>query len=766
MAETKKKSRFDPHQAEEKWMKFWEEEGIYKFDEKGDKELYVVDTPPPTVSGKMHIGHSFSYTQQDIIVRFQRMIGKSVFYPFGTDDNGLATDRLVERINNVKSSKMKRKEYVKLCLETLKKIRPDFVYDWKRLGISCDFGIFYSTINDHCQRISQRSFLDLLKAGREYRMESPTMWCPKCETAIAQVELDDKDLSSTFNDIIFKVDGMKDLIIATTRPELLPSCGAVFVHPDDKRWKDYVGKKAKVPLFDYEVPILTDHRADPEKGTGVVMCCTFGDQTDIEWFKAHKLPMRISITKDGKMTELAGKYRGMGLLEARKAIISELKTAGLLVSQKPIQHTVNVHERCGTEVEILHSKQWYIRYLDLKDKFLEFGIKLRWYPQFMINRLENWIKGLQWDWCISRQRHFGIPIPVWYCKKCDEVIPAKEENLPVDPLDDKPPVDKCPKCRGTKFVGEKDVLDTWATSSLTPKLAAELYKGKPIFKKLYPMTLRPQAHDIISFWLFNTMVKSILHNSVNPWRDVVISGWALDPHGKKMSKSKGNIVDPRKMWEKYSVDALRFWASGSKLGDDMPFQEKDLVTGQKTVTKLWNASRFALIHLEGYKPKAIKLMSIDRWLLSKLYRLIQFSTKSFEKYEYSKVKAAVENFFWNTFCDNYLEMIKDRLYLPEKYEKGAKESAQFTLYQSLLTILKLFAPIMPYITEEIYHLYFDKIENKKSIHISSWPEFKAELINDDIEKMGDLAVLIIGGVRKFKSELLSVLMRTRGKLKK
>lgn len=744
---------YNPHQSEEKWLKFWDKEGIYKFDQNSKAEIYTVDTPPPTVSGRMHIGHSFSYTQQDVIVRFQRMLGKNVFYPFGTDDNGLATDRLVEKMNNVRSSQMNRREYVKLCLETLAKIRPDFVMDWKKLGVSCDFSIFYSTINEHCQKISQRSFLQLLKDGREYRKESPTMWCPKCETAIAQVELQDQNLSSTFNDIVFKVKGLPDLVIATTRPELLPSCGAVFVHPDDQRWKKYVGKKAVVPLFNYEVPILTDPRADPEKGTGVVMCCTFGDQTDIEWYKAHKLPLRISITPDGKMTELAGRYKGLGIQEARKAIIEGLKYAGLLLGQKPISHMVNVHERCGTEIEILHSKQWYVRYLDLRGKFLEFGKKLNWYPEHMFNRLDNWINGLQWDWCISRQRHFGIPIPVWYCKKCDETIPAREDDLPVDPMEDKPPVSKCPKCGGAEFVGERDVLDTWATSSLTPQLAAELFSGKPIYPRLYPMTMRPQAHDIISFWLFNTMVKSIMHNNVNPWRDVMISGWALDPSGRKMSKSKGNTVDPQVMISKYCVDALRFWAAGSKLGEDMPFQEKYLVMGMKTITKLWNSSRFAMIHLKDYKPgKAPELCITDKWILSKLHTLIRDSTQYLNKYEYSHAKADVENFFWNIFCDNYLEIIKDRLYSPEKYPAHARESAKYALYCTTLSILKLLAPIMPYITEEVYHLHFDKVEGKRSIHLSSWPKYDEKMIDKGVEAAGDAAVSIISAVRKYKSE--------------
>ncbi|MBW2999443.1 valine--tRNA ligase, partial [Candidatus Woesearchaeota archaeon] len=518
---------YDFKVEEPKWQRFWEEKAIYKFDPKSKKEIYSVDTPPPTVSGKMHMGHAFSYAQQDFAVRFHRMLGKNVFYPFGTDDNGLATDRMIEKMKGVKSAEMDRKEYVKLCLETLEEIRPKYIADWKKIGMSCEWSIYYTTINEHCQRISQKSFIDLYKAGREYQKEAPTIWCPHCNTAIAQVELEDRELTSFFSDIVFKLEDGSDLIIATTRPELLASCVAVFFHPDDDRYKKLKGKKAKVPLFNHEVPILPDERADPEKGTGIVMCCTFGDQTDIEWYKAHNLPLIMSITGDGKMNEKAGKYKGMTIKEAREKIIEDLKKENLLVKEKKISHTVNVHERCGTEVEILNTKQWFIKYLDLKDTFLKAGKQMKWFPPHMRVRYDNWIKGLQWDWCISRQRHFGVPFPVWYCKKCEEVILAEKDQLPVDPLTDKPK--KPCKCGSKDFVPEKDMLDTWATSSLTPQIAAELFIEKGLYDKLYPMNLRPQAHDIITFWLFNTVVKSQMHAKKNPWKDIMISGFALDP---------------------------------------------------------------------------------------------------------------------------------------------------------------------------------------------------------------------------------------------
>ncbi|MFH2028243.1 MAG: valine--tRNA ligase [Nanoarchaeota archaeon] len=746
--------RYEPKDSEPRWRRFWEKENIFSFDKKDKKkEVYSVDTPPPTVSGKMHLGHAFSYSQQDFMVRFKRMMGKNVFYPFGTDNNGVATERLIEKIKKVKAKNMDRDDFVKLCLETVKEeLIPKYIADMKRLGLSCDFNIFYDTIDPHSQKISQKSFIDLYKKGREYRKDAPTMWCPKCETGISQVECQDKELDSFFNDIVFKVKEDKkeqELIISTTRPELIPACVAIFYHPDDIRYQKLKGKKAKVPLFDFEVPILEDERANPEKGTGIVMCCTFGDQTDMEWQKAHDLPIKLAISPDGKMTESAGKYNNMSIPEARKSITEDLKEAKLLISQKPIKHAVNVHERCGTEIEFLKAKQWFIRYLDLKEDMLRWGKELNWFPEFMKHRYDHWVKGLQWDWMISRQRYFGVPFPVWYCRSCDEVILADEKDLPVDPLKDKPKIKECPKCKSKEFIPEKDIMDTWATSSLTPQIAAGLVPE--MYDRIYPMSLRPQAHDIITFWLFNTVVKSRLHNNINPWKDCAISGHALDPKGKKMSKSLGNVIEPQVMIEKYSADCLRFWAAGSKLGEDLPFQEKDLVTGQKFVTKLWNASKFAIMHLEDYKNnKPKQLETIDKWILSKLSRLIGSSTETFEKYEYNKTKLEVENFFWHDFCDDYLEIIKDRLYNPDLRGKEARLSAQYGLYTTLSSILKMMAPIMPYITEEIYQLHFSKKEDKKSIHISEWPSI--DEVDKKAEQTGELVVYAVQKARQAKSE--------------
>ncbi|MBN2459019.1 valine--tRNA ligase [Candidatus Woesearchaeota archaeon] len=762
---------YDAQKVEAKWQKYWEEQGIYKFDQNSKNPIYSVDTPPPTVSGKMHIGHAFSFSQQDFIVRYKRMCGFNIFCPFGTDDNGLATERLVEKLKKVRARDMDRKEFAKLCLDTLQnELRPSYIADWKRIGMSCDWNIYYTTIDEHCQRISQREFINLYKMGRAYRKDAPSMWCPECNTGISQVECVDKEIASSFNDIVFKVkagksesskDGSKskeqekELIIATTRPELLPACVAVFYHPSDARYWELKGKKAKVPLFDFEVPILEDERADPEKGTGIVMCCTFGDQTDMEWQKAHNLPIKQAISSSGKLTEIAGKYAGEDIKSARKRIIEDMKAKGLLKSQIPIKHAVNVHERCGTEVEFIKAKQWFIRYLDLKDDMLKWGNQLKWHPAYMKNRYDNWVKGLQWDWLISRQRYFGVPFPVWYCANCEEVILADEKNLPVDPLKEKPPINKCPKCGGTKFVAEKDVLDTWATSSLTPRLAVELMP-KELWPKLFPMSLRPQAHDIITFWLFNTTFRSNIHYGTNPWSDCMISGWALDPVGKKMSKSKGNVVEPQAMIKQYCADALRFWAASSSLGEDVPFQEKELVSGKKTLTKMWNAAKFCYQHLADYEHDKSDLAFsemelMDRWLLIEFNKAAKNATEFFNDYNFSEAKKVAEQVFWRVLCDNYLEIAKSRLY--DTANQAARRSAQHALYHTFLGILKLFAPIMPYMAEELYQAYYanNGRNGVKSIHLSNWPEYDKKIQDDAAEKLGSLAINIISQARKHKT---------------
>tara|TARA_Y100000310_G_scaffold5449_1_gene6375 strand:+ start:7245 stop:9623 length:2379 start_codon:yes stop_codon:yes gene_type:complete len=729
------KNKYNAQQVEEKIRNFWKKDKIYKFDLKRKGEIFSVDTPPPYISGRMHIGHAFSYAQQDFIVRFRRMF-QNVFYPFGTDDNGLPTERFIEKINNVKSKNMSRAEFISLCLNTLKKKTPTCIEDFKILGISADYDIYYSTIDDHSRKISQKSFIDLYKNKLIYRTKVATPWCVDCQTSIAQAELEDKEENSLFSILKFKVENVgsdksenhKDLLIATTRPELLGACVAVFVNPKDKKYKSLVGKKAKVPLFNHEVPILEDESADIEKGTGVLMVCSYGDRFDVDAINKHKLEPKIILGEDGKIKH--GKYKGLGVREARKKTLEDLRASKLITDEEEISHVVNVHDKCGCEIEFIPTEQWFIKILDKKKKLIEQGKKVKWYPEHMRKRYENWIKGLEWDWSISRNRHFGVSIPIWYCNDCNEIILANEKELPVDPLQTKK---KCSKC-GKQAIGEKMVLDTWATSSLTPQIALGLIDNK----LKIPMSLRPQAHDIIRTWAFYTIVKSLYHENNIPWKDIMVSGY-VTLGGKKMSKSKGNVINPYDIMSKFGADALRYWAAGSKLGEDLNYQEEDLVTGKKFITKLFNANRFVFMNLKDFNfKKPSKLEKIDKLFLSKLNSLVKNVTKGFENYEYSKAKSKTERFFWNMFADNYLETVKKRIY----QNKKGKESAQYTLYKSLLTILKLFSPITPFITEEIYQENFKKIEKNKSIHVSEWPKIEKESKTDELDLFIDILVKI------------------------
>jgi len=739
---------------EKKWQSFWEKEKIYKFEPQKRGKIFSIDTPPPTVSGKMHLGHAFSYTHLDIIARYQRMKGKNIFYPFGTDDNGLPTEKLVEKENKVSIFKMKRQDFVKLCQKTLKRIKPSFIQDWKNIGMSCDFNLSYSTIDKEVQKLSQRFFICLYKKKRVYQKETPTLWCPQCRTAIAQADLEDKERKSFLNYIKVKIIGTdKYIIFATTRPELLPACVGVSVHPKDKRYNKFIDRKVKMPISGAEIPIIPDEKTDMNYGTGVVYYCTYGGVECIDWMERHPEIKPINIMgPDGKYNEKAGKYAGLKTPEAREKIIEDLKKLGALVKQESITHIVNTHERCGTDVEFVTTKQWFIKYLDLKKDFLKMGRKIKWYPDYMRKRYENWVSGLRWDWCISRQRYFGVPFPVWYCQKCGKVKIACLSDLPVDPLYSKLKT-RC-SCGSNKFVPETDVLDTWVTSSLTPQIAIESVKDKKIREKLFPMSLRPQAHDIINFWLFYTLARSKLHFNKIPWREITISGFVLDPKGEKMSKSKGNVVAPQEIIEKHGTDVLRHWTAKASLGEDLRWNEEEIKASKRTVIKIWNASRFCLMHLKDFKKEKLALNNLeneDKWLLYLLQMTIKSYNDYFQKHQFKKAREVIDNFFWKNFCDNYLEIVKPRLY-NDNVMKKSREAAKFTLYICLLSVLKLYAPFMPYITEEIYQGFFRRIEKEKSIHLSLLPKFNKELINLKAKKSFDDVIDIIASIRKYKSE--------------
>ncbi|MFQ5616337.1 MAG: valine--tRNA ligase, partial [Anaerolineales bacterium] len=674
--------RYNPKTSEPRLQQHWQAQGTYHFNPNSDAPVYSIDTPPPTVSGRLHLGHVYSYSHADFIARYRRMRGDNVYYPMGYDDNGLPTGRLVERALGVSAREIGRQTFIEKCLQISEDAEKDYEALWQRLGLSIDWRYTYRTIDDHSRRASQVSFIDLYKKGLAYRREAPTIWCPECQTAIAQAELNDLERQSEFVTLDFRLENGESLPIATTRPELLPACVAIFVHPDDASFTRLIGKQAAVPLFGQRVPILADPAADPKKGTGVVMCCTFGDQTDVAWWKTHKLPLVEAIGRDGKMTPAAGGFAGEHLTAARRRVVAALEEGGFLLGRQPTKQSVRVHERCDTPVEYIITRQWFIRVLDHKTRFLEAGAQVNWHPAHTQARYRAWVENLNWDWCISRQRYFGIPFPVWYCQECGETVLADETQLPVDSLSEQPP-HPC-RCGAASFTPESDVMDTWATSSLTPQIVGGWLSNPALYKKVFPFSLRPQAHEIIRTWAFDTLVKSQFHFDALPWKDVLISGWGIAGEGMgKISKSRGGgPMPPMEMIETYSADAVRYWAASTSPGKDAIISEGKIRIGAKLVTKLWNVARFASRFLDDYipatrhAPPATRLTPADRWILSTTQRLIRRATGLFDDYEYAAAKSATETFFWN-LADNYLEMAKQRLYDPAS---PGHESARYTLY--------------------------------------------------------------------------------------
>ena len=736
--------QYNADDIEAQWQQAWNQTDIYAY--QGDCDtVYSVDIPPPTVSGDLHMGHMYGNTLMDFMARFKRMRGETVYFPFGFDDNGIPSERLTEKERGIRHQDYERREFQELCRAVCETYELQFEQNIKSIAMSVDWSQLYRTIEPRVQRISQLSFIDLYEQGREYRQQAPAIWCPECETAISQVEAEDAERDSSFNDIRFDLTDGDRITISTTRPELLSACVSIFVHPEDDENQDLVGKTAKVPLFGREVPIIEDERVDMEKGSGIVMCCTFGDQTDIEWYQAHDLPLKIAIDESGTMTDLAGKYEGMSTEEAREAIIRDLDEDGYLLDQRDITHTVNVHERCEEKIEFLVTEQWYVKLLDKKEEYLEAGRQMDWQPEKMFTRYKHWVDGLEWDWCISRQRDSGIPFPVWYCEDCGQEILAEKDHLPVDPIQDEPPVDACPECGHESFTPEEDVFDTWATSSLTPLINAgwDYDTEQDAFTfahpELFPMTMRPQGHDIISFWLFHTVVKCLEHTGEVPFDTVMIHGWVLDEHSRKMSKSKGNVVTPEEIMEDYSVDSIRYWAAGTSVGEDFPLKEQALVSGEKMVRKIWNASKLVEDLAPAHVDQPDELHEIDRWMLAEVDELTEQVAEVMDEYNFNQAREQLRAVFWHIFCDDYLEITKQRL------RDGDDPSAAYALREAHKRFLKAFAPILSHVTEEIWRdMYSDE-----SIHAATWPEPRG--IEADREK-GRQATQAISALRTYKNE--------------
>lgn len=743
--------RYDGLTVEKEMQQFWQDNNIYKFGADASRPVYSIDTPPPTVNGSLHIGHIFSYTQAEMIARYRRMRGYNVFYPFGFDDNGLPSERLVEKENGIKAKDLPRSEFCQKCIDTTQKYEAEFKALWQSMGFSCDWDLQYSTVSAEVQKLSQKSFIELAQAGHAYMKESPVLWCTECQTSIAQAELDTKEVPSSFNYIPF-VGEEGTIEIATTRPELLYGVVCVFVNPEDERYQKYVGKNVKVPLYNFEVPVIADEKAAIDKGTGAVMCATFGDTTDVEWVEAHGLPYKKVVMPDGTIAEDVPFVGGLYVKKARKEIIRLLEENGLLLKTEPLTHMVSTHERCGTEVEIMPSRQWYIDVMSRKDELLAAGDKINWHPASMKNRYITWVENLKWDWCISRQRYFGVPFPVWYCEKCGKAHFAKLEDLPVNPLETA--YDGVCECGCTSFVPERSVFDTWATSSITPLINKNTAAKYGIDDKFMPMSMRTQAHEIIRTWAFYTIAKSLYHTGDIPWQDTMICGFVLAKPGEKISKSKGNSkLTPQALIDTYSADIIRYWAASARLGTDTYFDQQEMQDASKrTITKVWNSSKFVLSHLQDFDPayKPSVVLPVDRWLVERTNQTVREACRLLDQYEIGLARKVVDDLFWKDLCDNYIEIAKERLYQPDIHGDEERKSAQAAIYYCLLNVLKMYSIYIPHLTEYIYQKGLKDFVGAQSIHLTTWPEI--EDIDEDILTYGEQLKEAVSLMRKYKSE--------------
>jgi valyl-tRNA synthetase len=742
---------YDIQQHETRWQKTWDEQQIYRYDPSDRiRPAYSIDTPPPYPSGDFHMGNALNWCYFDFVARYKRMRGYNVHFPQGWDCHGLPTEVRAETTYKIRKKDLSVAEFRDICRRLTLQYIEQMKKAMKAIGYSIDWSLEYRTMDPSYYKLTQLSFIMLYEMNKLYRGIHPVNWCPRCETAIAEAEVEYTEKEGNLVYIKFRVeDG--NLLIATTRPELLPACVAVAVHPNDDRYKKYIGKWIDIPIFKRRVNIIADADVDQNFGTGVVMICTFGDKTDVRWQKRHNLPIINSITENGLMTEEAGDYKGTTIGECKTSIISDLNKQGLVEKSEKIKQNTGTCWRCHTPVEILSRQQWFMKTREMTDDVIKWTEKVSWVPPFARRRMIDWTTSLDWDWVISRQRIFGTPIPAWTCKKCGEIIIAKREWLPVDPRFEKPE-DKCSKCGSTELQGDNDVMDTWMDSSITCAVHAG-WPDSDSFDRLFPANLQPNGLDIIRTWDYYLMVKHLALFGKAPYKTVLVNGMVRGTDGRMMHKSYGNYVDAGEVLEKHGADALRQWAAaGGVTGYDIPFRWSDIEYGRKFLTKLWNASRLTLKSLDDYDPEAnIEPEPLDLWITSKVENLTQKVTEAFENYQFSVAIEAIRNFTWHTFCDQYLEAIKHRLYSPELETKKSRCAAQRTLHIVLFRILQLLAPICPHIVESIYEKM--KIQKRsRSLHETKWPSINPEHINESWEKEGDLLVAVISAVRRLKSE--------------
>ena len=778
---------------EAKWGEWWEAAGTYRFDRtRARDQVYSIDTPPPTVSGSIHIGHVMSYTHTDLIARFQRMRGREVFYPIGWDDNGLATERRVQNYFGVRcdpsvafdpsfdASVLERPEggdavpisrpnFIQLCARLTAEDERAFEELFRMLALSVDWTTIYTTIEERSRRASQRAFLHLLSGGLAYRAEAPTMWDVDFQTAVAQAEIEDREINGAYHRIGFeREDGSGSIEIETSRPELLPACVALVVNPEDGRYASLVGTRALTPLFGSAVPVVSHPLADPEKGTGIAMICTFGDVTDVTWWRELSLPTRVVIGRDGTIapskwgepgwesrdvgaaSAAQGQLSGKSVNRARKRVVEMLGESGSLLHEpKPVRHAVKFYERGERPLEVISSRQWYVQQLDLKEQLIARGRELHWHPAHMRTRFDSWVEGLNSNWCISRQRYFGVPFPVWYRldqdgqPDHDSPLLPDESRLPIDPSDDVPEGFSSEQ-RGIPggFLGDPDVMDTWATSSVSPEIAGRWVDDEDLFNRVFPMDLRPQGHDIIRTWLYYTVLKSHLEHDSLPWSNAAISGWVLDPDRKKMSKSKGNVLTPMPVLEQFGSDAVRYWASSARLGADTTFDESQMKVGRRLAIKILNASRFAL-SMEA--AEAAIAEPLDRSMLATLGAVVAEATRAFEGYDHARALEVTERFFWG-FTDDYVELVKQRAY--GGHGPDAAGSAVAALRLALDVLLRLFAPFLPFVTEEVWSWW-----REGSVHRARWPlgDEVADFATGTDPAIYEMAAAVLTAIRKEKA---------------
>ena len=720
--------------VEERWRGIWQDEDHY-FDRNSVKPQFVIDTPPPYPTGNFHIGNALNWCYIDFFARYKRMRGYNVMFPQGWDCHGLPTEVKVEELNHITKNDVSREEFRRMCRELTEKNIAQMRLTLRRMAFSTDWSNEYITMTPKYFSKTQLSFLRMLAAGYIYQSEHPVNFCTRCETAIAFAEVAYEERETQLN--YFDFDGVE---IATTRPELLAACVAVATHPDDERYHQLKGKSLKVPIFGHSVPVIRDEAVDPAFGSGAVMICTFGDKQDVHWWKQHNLDLRRAIDRRGIMTDLAGKYKGMTAQECRKAILTDMKEQDILHRQEQLAQRVGTCWRCKTPIEILSERQWFVRVKP--EEILKAAHEIAWYPEHMLLRMENWTSQMEWDWCISRQRIFATPIPVWFCKKCGEMAVPDEKDLPVDPTLVQPK-HPCRKCGGTEFAGEEDVLDTWMDSSISVlNVTGWDGSGTP---KLFPAQIRPQGHDIIRTWAFYTILRSVALTGRRPWDQIVVNGMVLGEDGFKMSKSRGNIIMPEEILVKYGADALRQWAAtGAATGSDIMFSWNDVIAASRFQTKMWNIAKFVLIQLEkeGVDENAPVTSLSDRWLLARLSDTAAKVTDAMENYLFDDALRAIREFAWDVLADNYIELVKGRLYAQDASRKGAVR-ALATAYDALLRML---APFTPYFAEECYS-YF---RPGQSVHGQPWVAFTYD--DPEARAEGDILARVVAEVRKYKHD--------------